>query len=222
MNVELKKECECCGTTFTKPYACSINTWNNRKKYCSKTCLYNSQKGKSSWNKGIKAEPNDFTIVGNTIVMTIKARNGSYLKQVLVDKDVHDKIRHQVWTLAGKPDYNDYVWSNEYGYLHRFILGLPQKDKRVVDHINRNRFDCRLVNLRITTQLVNVRNHKILKTNTTGVNGVQYEVDRRKFKATIRFEGKQIILGRFVTLEAATSARKEAEMKYWKEPEVTP
>jgi len=46
----LTKPCLYCGKEFEKPYPCSINTWNNRKKYCSKKCLYSTMIGKHPWN----------------------------------------------------------------------------------------------------------------------------------------------------------------------------
>jgi len=33
-------------------------------------------------------------------------------------------------------------------YLHRFVLGATRRERRVVDHVNRDRLDCRKANLR--------------------------------------------------------------------------
>jgi hypothetical protein len=48
--------------------------------------------------------------------------------------------------------------------MHRVILGLADDDKRQGDHINRNRLDCRRVNLRIVSAGGNMQNQGAIKT----------------------------------------------------------
>ncbi len=60
-----------------------------------------------------------------------------------------------------------------------------------------------------------VRNRRIQKSNTSGVNGVHYEAKRNKFRAIIYADNKKIDLGRYDTLEEAAEARKQGEIKYW-------
>ena len=83
-----------------------------------------------------------------------------------------------------------------------------------VDHISHIRDDNRLVNLRFVTRSDNQRNRSRNSNNTTGVTGVYYDKARRKYKAQIRVDGMNINLGRFVTLEEATEARKAADIRY--------
>ena len=40
-------------------------------------------------------------------------------------------------------------------YLHREVLGMGRKDKKTVDHINRDRLDCRRENLRSIDRRMN-------------------------------------------------------------------
>jgi hypothetical protein len=54
MEMVLIKNCKCCGKPFKKPSGCSINAWNNRKKFCSKDCVYLNMKNKHPWNYGKK------------------------------------------------------------------------------------------------------------------------------------------------------------------------
>jgi HNH endonuclease len=42
--------------------------------------------------------------------------------------------------------------------LHRLIMGLETTDSREVDHINRNRLDCRGCNLQVVSRLLNAQN----------------------------------------------------------------
>lgn len=70
--------------------------------------------------------------------------------------------------------------------------------------------NCRWADL--TQQAINKR---LQKNNKTGVKGVYLSKRERKFKAQIKYKGKQIHLGTFNTLEEAANARREAEAKYW-------
>ena len=56
---------------------------------------------------------------------------------------------------------------------------------------------------------------KTSKSNTSGVKGVCWNKNVKKWTAQIKFQGKQIHLGCFDKLEDATLARKEAEEKYF-------
>lgn len=83
-----------------------------------------------------------------------------------------------------------------------------------VDHLNHIRDDNRLANLRFVTRSGNNKNKSRSSNNTTGVTGVIYLKDTRKYRAQIKVDGANICLGSFVTLEEATEVRKAAEIKY--------
>ena len=83
-----------------------------------------------------------------------------------------------------------------------------------VDHIKHIRDDNRLVNLRFVTSTGNHRNQSKSSKNASGVTGVFYRKNRRKYMAQIVVGGVNIYLGTFVTLEEATEVRKAAEIKY--------
>lgn len=52
---------------------------------------------------------------------------------------------------------------------------------------------------------------KLSKSNTSGVKGVTWDASRSKWKAQIKFKGKNYNLGRFDNFEDAVKARKTAE-----------
>ena len=95
-------------------------------------------------------------------------------------------------------------------YMHRVIMGASECME--VDHINGDKSDNRKENLRICTLLENRRNRTKYKSNTTGYKGVYY--DRRKIRAKIKTDNKQIYLGSFKTLKEAAKAYNEAALKY--------
>ena len=83
-----------------------------------------------------------------------------------------------------------------------------------IDHINQNRQDNRIKNLRLVTPLENQMNKGTSKNNTSGVMGVIWDESRKKWRAGIWPKGKHINLGRFTNKADAISARKAAEIKY--------
>lgn len=83
-----------------------------------------------------------------------------------------------------------------------------------IDHINGNRTDNRICNLRDVTHMENLRNSSIGVRNKSGVLGVYWGKDRNMWRAEISVDGERIKLGSFETLEDAVDARKEAEKFY--------
>lgn len=113
---------------------------------------------------------------------------------------------------------------NEWGYRKGVLLEQPLKAHRVVwllhtgswpvdqiDHINGVRNDNRPVNLRDVSNTDNQRNMKRRADNTSGVNGVWWDKDRCRWRASIRVSGRSKHLGLFVNLSDAKTARRKAE-----------
>ena len=70
--------------------------------------------------------------------------------------------------------------------------------------------------LKENTSLALIGSKKVRKNNTTGVTGVNYIKNIKKWNASIFFKGKKINLGYFKNIDDAIKARKEAEEKYFK------
>lgn len=84
-----------------------------------------------------------------------------------------------------------------------------------IDHINGNRTDNRISNLRDVSQAVNVKNRRTAKrTNSTGVLGVTRSRRTGRFEACIRFDGRTIRIGSFLTAEDAGDAYMAAKRQY--------
>ena len=84
-----------------------------------------------------------------------------------------------------------------------------------IDHINRNRSDNRIENLRDISRKQNSQNRSKSSTNTSGHPGAYWHKQRSKWVATIMHNQKNIHLGCFSTIEEAIAARKAAEKLYW-------
>lgn len=85
---------------------------------------------------------------------------------------------------------------------------------KLIDHINRNKSDNRIENLREVSNQENQRHTKISSRNTSGICGVICHKASHKWQARITFNKKQIHLGSFHNQEDAIKARKAAEEKY--------
>lgn len=75
-----------------------------------------------------------------------------------------------------------------------------------LDHINGDRDDNRIVNLRLATPSQNAMNRKMRSDNATGYRGVYREVQSGKYRAAIGVNRKILQLGRFDTPEEAFAA----------------
>jgi hypothetical protein len=84
-----------------------------------------------------------------------------------------------------------------------------------IDHIDLDKTNNRIANLRLATRQENLRNVGLRKNNFTGVSGVHWCNYARKFIAQIRIDGKKNRIGSFDTLAEAAAARAAAEIHYF-------
>lgn len=84
-----------------------------------------------------------------------------------------------------------------------------------VDHINRDKLDNRMPNLRVCNDLENGQNANLSKANKSGVTGVWFNSKIGKWHAQIMVNRKNLYLGRYQNKEEAIKARKSAEEKYF-------
>ena len=92
------------------------------------------------------------------------------------------------------------AWLNFYG----------EWPDETVDHINHNRADNRIVNLRQATQQQQCMNQSLSRANKFGYRGVSWHDAGSKYQVTIRVKGKSLGLGLFVDVIAAAKAYDDA------------
>ncbi len=93
------------------------------------------------------------------------------------------------------------IWLWVHGYF-------PEND---IDHVNRDKLDNRLENLREISHQCNVRNSGNPKNNTSGIKGVCWANGRKKWVAFLTLNGKQISLGTYSDFDNAVCARLAGE-----------
>ena len=139
----------------------------------------------------------------HTIPVLIKG----VVKYYRVDK-VDEYIKSRNWYADTMGSYAYTVDKGRKIYLHRYLLDAVKG--KVVDHINNDRTDNRMPNLRLTDYKVNGMNRKIDTNSSTGVRGV-YKQSNGKYYAKAGLDYKNYHLGTFDSVQEA----KEAVLKFW-------
>lgn len=116
---------------------------------------------------------------------------------------------------------------NSCGYKNIWIDGKQYKASRLawlyvygvfpsnfLDHIDRDRKNDRISNLRIASRIENGQNLSIKKSNKSGFVGVSWHKRTSKWTSQIMIDGKKIYLGIFDTTEEAAAARTKAKAVY--------
>ena len=134
---------------------------------------------------------------------------------IIVDPETAEIIKHFGWCL----DTTGYPVSNFCGKvarLHEVVMALNYEERPegcYVDHINQDKMDNRLINLRFVTPQESSRNMPLKSDNKSGATGVC----KRKnggYRAYITANKKRIDLGTYANIKDAISARREAESVY--------
>lgn len=129
----------------------------------------------------------------------------------------------------------DFIWNNTrkvagtnngHGYITICICGKSYMAHRLawlyvygefpngqIDHINRDRKDNRICNLRVVSNQLNQTNRNVQKNSTTGYTGVSLKKNRNIYESHIMVNGKYLHLGCYKTLKDAVNARIRAELE---------
>jgi hypothetical protein len=101
------------------------------------------------------------------------------------------------------------IFAHRLAWLYVYGIMPPEQ----VDHINRNRSDNRISNLRLCNNIENGQNSKLRSDNKSGFKGVSWEKNRKKWQVYVYINKRGKFFGYFDDLyEAnlvATNARKK-------------
>lgn len=128
----------------------------------------------------------------------------------IISKEDVDEAKKIYWR---KTEYGYARGKNPYTkkdiLLHKHLT--KTTSETVVDHINRNKLDCRRENMRIADSQINSLNRDAPANSKTGYKGVSRNERTGKYKAYIKVDQKQIDLGCFNSVESAYRARVDYE-----------
>lgn len=130
----------------------------------------------------------------------------------------HDRRRWKAGEIVGGVNHNGYlliqIGQSRY-FAHKIAILLATGVMPAsVDHINGDKLDNRLANLRPCNHAQNGANMKVKVTNSSGVKGVSFDKVNRRWKASLTVNRKQITVGRFDTLEEAKAAMMAAREQH--------
>jgi hypothetical protein len=142
-------------------------------------------------------------------------KNGEFYWKIIPNR----KIR--INSKAGSISTNGYKYTkinNKIYSIHRLIYiwhhGYCPKE---IDHIDCNRLNNRIENLREATRFQNGANQKTRKTNSSGYKNIHWSKKAKKWQVTMRIDGNMKYFGIFDDIELAELVATEARNKYKKE-----
>jgi hypothetical protein len=151
-----------------------------------------------------------------------RVRHGSFFTDG--EKSAIQSMRRWNTRYAGKPALN---CKGNAGYFKGVIFGEAYLAHRVawaiysgswpeneIDHINGDRLDNRIANLRSVTSQENSKNVSIGSRNTSGTIGVHWREDQSRWVASINKKGKLKYIGSFKSKNEAIQARAKANLEY--------
>lgn len=166
---------------------------------------------------------NKFEIHGERTIIFITRRNKD-IYECLIDTIDLEKAQEIIGTWCVLPDkttgniyvgatMNDENSRKRYALLHRWITGSPKG--MIVDHINHNTLDNRRsVNLRVVTPSQSQQNRKGAQRNSkSGIRGVCWDNTEKRWIAQVCVSKNIIPIGRFIDINEAASAVREARAK---------
>lgn len=158
-------------------------------------------------SNGLYKGSNEYKVDGETVY--VKLTNTEQI--MLCDLSDWERLKKCTWF-----EHDGYAVARVNKKITRYHQAILSYAKEyVVDHINRDRFDNRRINLRITTQMVNSINRSLQSNNTSGYVGVHKTP--HGYIAYISVNKKKKYLGSFRDINEAIAVRKQAEEKYHKE-----
>lgn len=96
--------------------------------------------------------------------------------------------------------------------IYKYLIG-PIPEGMEIDHIDNNRHNNLLSNLRCVNKSENSKKIKMLNTNTVGLPGVSYDSTKKKFRSRILVDNMRMSLGSFDTAYEAFVAYYNAKIQ---------
>ena len=203
--------CTYCGRTNVEKYLYQITSGNTVSCGCVRE-YSNSRAGKFEryMNYYVYLDPHTVRVFFNN----------EPDKSMIVDTSTWIYLNKYVWSYHKSSGYaSTNLEDGKFAAYHYLILECP--DGYVRDHINRDRLDNRLCNLRVVNQKANCINRTLIPPKETGKIGVTYDKGRKKpYRAQITYRDENNIKRKktknFELLDDAIAYRKQLEDTYYK------
>ena len=142
--------------------------------------------------------------------------------QTAVQKAFEDKGGVLYWRKTGKKagslhhtGYIQISFNNKLYGAHRLMFMMHHGwVPKVIDHVDGNRANNQIHNLRPATWSQNLQNMKLRPNNKSGCKNVSWCASKKKWVVQLSINGRNTNLGRFDDLELADLVATEARNKY--------
>lgn len=144
-------------------------------------------------------------------------------RDVLMFSHLKNPLAYQTSWNKSNAGKEAFTATEAWGYKHGSVLNIPVKahiiafamtygrlPKNDIDHINGQRDDNRIVNIREATRSQNIQNQKPRSDGSVVYKGVIWSKEKNKFRSEIQNKRTRYHLGYFETAELAAHAYNEA------------
>jgi len=199
---------------------CGVHVYCNAK-FCNRH--YNQLRLHGKILETTKFDKNKFFIDGVICWIILCNNKCIEIARAKIYTIYYEILKDYKWHLTNK-GYVEHVWYDQDGQhqmtLHGAIIELSSKIVKAgeeIDHKDGDKLNCLDDNLRICNHLQNSRNRKTQKNKSSKYKGVTWYKSYKNWKAYIKFNGKLINLGYYLTENEAAQAYNEAAIKYFGE-----
>lgn len=164
---------------------------------------------------------NKFRFEDNICYIDCFTTKGILRGSIIIDKEDYNLVKDYQWHIEDSRKNLQYGQASTNGKLstktiriHRLLL--PEAVQ--IDHINHNGLDNRRSNLRACDNRENNCNKDFSrKPPLSGYTGIRYNKEADSYYVRIMVNKKEISLGHYKSLNEAVEARKQGELKYFRE-----
>lgn len=190
---------------------CSVEGCNNKHSghgYCDKHLKQMKRYGYVK--KRTVLDPNEIVKYDDHAEIILYNKDCEEVDRALIDLEYIDMVKDIKWYKGS----NGYVQNKKLGLLHRYLLSAS--DNQIIDHIDRNKLNNRINNLRCCNKAENQMNRSLHKNSTSGLRGIR-KTPSNKYRVDIGVNNKKIYIGIFESLQDTIAARQQAEIDYFGE-----
>jgi hypothetical protein len=116
-------------------------------------------------------------------------------KAIIIDEDTYKDINPNIWWYDSKVDVVFASINGKCTQLKDVVFG-EKEGNAIIKHHNDNGADCRKQNLFAIEWCEAFQTKSISVNNSSGVRGVSYSTSKKRWIASLRFQGKQHHKGR--------------------------
>lgn len=122
-------------------------------------------------------------------------------------------------TVAGYARFQHFYGINKPEYLHRviakYLCNRTLLPGEVIDHIDMDKLNCTISNMRVCDQSLNGHNRKVQRNTTSGVVGVSWSKEKQKWVVRMKKGNRYSHLGYFDTVETAKLAYEKGSLEFY-------